>query len=125
MKRVKALITRFSFWQNDKTTEVAEGTTQFKSLEELLSSFLIVFVLVVVVLISSLGVVLSAFEYRQLFHSHQTLLKQRDEFQVEWGQLLLEQSAWAANNRVEQQAMRVLGMKLPELQQIEVVQNER
>ena len=125
MKQVKALIAQVSFWKSEKAVDGVESTSQFKSLEELLSGFLIVFVLVVVVLISSLGVVLSAFEYRQLFHSHQTLLKQRDEFQVEWGQLLLEQSAWAANNRVEQQAMRVLGMKVPELQQIEVVQNER
>ncbi|MCP4612827.1 MAG: cell division protein FtsL [Planctomycetes bacterium] len=81
--------------------------------------------LVVLVLISCLAVVMSSFEYRQLFNQHQELVKQRDELQVEWGQLLLEQSAWAANNRVEQQSEKILAMKVPDIEQIEIVKNER
>lgn len=107
------------------STAAVETVAQFQSMEELLRGFLLIFVLVVFLLISSLAVVMSAFEYRQLFNNHQVLLKQRDELQVEWGQLLLEQSAWAANNRVEQQATTALSMQVPELEQIKVVVNER
>ncbi len=99
--------------------------TAFASPEELLGPFLAAFMLVVLVLISCLAVVMSSFEYRQLFNQHQELVKQRDELQVEWGQLLLEQSAWAANNRVEQQSEKVLAMKVPDIEQIEIVKNER
>ncbi|WP_415906500.1 cell division protein FtsL [Neptuniibacter sp. QD72_48] len=114
-------------WVGDQEDEKgnSSGRDNFYSAEELLSPFLLVFVLVVVLLVSCLGVVMSAFEYRQLFNQHQELIQQRDELQVEWGQLLLEQSAWAANNRVEQQATSVLGMKVPDVEQIEIVKHER
>lgn len=116
------------FWQQASVKRSAaknENSTQFRSPEELLASFLTVFVLVVLILASSLAVVMSAFEYRQLFNQYQILIAERDELQVEWGQLLLEQSAWAANNRVEQQSTSKLGMKVPEVDQIEVIRNER
>jgi len=104
--------------------DVAEAS-EFCNLETLLRPFLTVFVLVVLLVATCLVVVLSAFEYRTLFNHHQELVEQRDELQVEWGQLLLEQSAWAANNRVEQQAASKLGMKVPEVNQIEIIRNER
>ncbi|WP_299178098.1 cell division protein FtsL [uncultured Neptuniibacter sp.] len=120
------------FWQKFKpengepkaeaSKELAEG--KIYSSEELVRPFLIIFLLVVVVVLSCLTVVTSAFEYRQLFHQYQGLVQQRDELQVEWGQLLLEQSAWAANNRVEQQAIKKLGMQVPEVNQIEIVRHE-
>lgn len=97
----------------------------FLSAEELLRPFLVILLLAVVLILSSLAVIMSAFEYRQLFNQHQELITQRDELQVEWGQLLLEQSAWAANNRVEQQAAKQLGMKVPDVEQIEIVTHER
>lgn len=110
--------------QEKKSKE--EGVeTSFASPEELLGPFLAAFMLVVLVLVSCLAVVMSSFEYRQLFNQHQELVKQRDELQVEWGQLLLEQSAWAANNRVEQQSEKILAMKVPDIEQIEIVKNER
>ena len=104
--------------------DVVEAS-EFCNLEALLRPFLTVFVLVVLLVATCLVVVLSAFEYRTLFNYHQELVQQRDELQVEWGQLLLEQSAWAANNRVEQQAASKLGMKVPEVNQIEIIRNER
>jgi cell division protein FtsL len=111
--------------EQENDAEKKEQSTKFYSPEELLGPFLIVFVLVVLLLVSCLAVVMSAFEYRTLFHQHQQLVQQRDELQVEWGQLLLEQSAWAANNRVEQQAEKRLEMVVPEVNQIEVIRNER
>jgi cell division protein FtsL len=41
--------------------------------------------------------------------------------QVEWGQLLLEQSAWASHSRVESMVTEQLGMGVPVAQQIILV----
>jgi len=124
---------RIRFFQRWLKKNQAEGSDEvdtpqageFCNVETLLRPFLTVLVLVVLLVVSCLVVVLSAFEYRTLFNHHQELIQQRDELQVEWGQLLLEQSAWSANNRVEQQAARKLGMKVPEVNQIEIIRNER
>jgi cell division protein FtsL len=41
--------------------------------------------------------------------------------QVEWGQLLLEQSAWASHSRVETMVTEQLSMSIPLAQQVIVV----
>lgn len=87
----------------------------------LVKPFALLSTLVLTVVLSAVAVIFSAYEYRQLFHEHQSLIQQRDDLQVEWGQLLLEQSAWAANNRVEVQAIRKLDMLVPDPEQIEIV----
>jgi|GEM_PF-127402 len=87
----------------------------------LLKPLLLLCTLVLAVVLSAITVIFGAYEYRQLFHEHQSLIQQRDDLQVEWGQLLLEQSAWAANNRVEVQAIRRLEMLVPDPEQIEIV----
>lgn len=80
---------------------------------------------VLVVVLSALAVIYSAYEYRKLFNRHQVLVQQGDDLQVEWSQLLLEQSAWGANNRVETQARKKLDMVTPEPDSIEIVRHER
>lgn len=85
----------------------------------------IVAVLVVLIVCSSLAVTYSAFQYRLLFNKQQIFVQQWDEFQVEWGQLLLEQSALGTNNRVEQVARKQLQMMTPQPAMIEIVQYER
>jgi cell division protein FtsL len=80
--------------------------------------------LVLLVLASALMVIYSAYEYRRLFNQHQILSSQGDDLQVEWGQLLLEESAWSANNRVERLADKKLNMKVPEPEGIEIVRHE-
>lgn len=90
---------------------------------DLVRPLLILLALVLAVLLSSMAVIFSAYEYRLLFHQHQLLVQQRDDLQVEWGQLLLEQSAWAANNRVEIQARKRLNMLVPEPSVIEIVRH--
>ncbi len=81
--------------------------------------------LVLLVLGSALGVIYSAYQYRGLFNQHQNLVDDWDELQVEWGQLVLEESAWAANSRVEQVASKRLDMLVPEPGMIEIVRHER
>lgn len=71
--------------------------------------------------ISALAVVFSTHRSRQLFHELETLKDQQYELDVEWGQLLLEQSAWAAPVRVEKMAANKLRMTLPQPEQTEMV----
>lgn len=77
--------------------------------------------LVVAVVASSLTVIYSAFLYRKAFNQQQQLFQQRNELEVEWGQLLLEQSALAAHGRVERAVTSQLGMYVPSPEEIVVV----
>ena len=70
-------------------------------------------VLVVLLLASALGVVVSAHENRELFNTLSELQGERDGYQREWSQLLLEQSALSAHGRVEQLASERFGMSVP------------
>ncbi len=122
---MKRLLQRF--WPAEKSPKEAEQALAqaFYSAEDLLPRMLLLGLSIILLVCCCLAVVLNAFEYRRLFNQHQILVEQRDELQVEWSQLLLEQSAWAANNRVEKQAEKHLAMIVPGIDQIEVVENER
>ncbi|WP_372739330.1 cell division protein FtsL [Neptunomonas sp.] len=93
--------------------------------EALVRPVFVIAVLVVFIVCSALAVTYSAFQYRLLFNQQQNLITQWDDFQVEWGQLLLEQSALGTNNRVEQVARKQLDMMTPQPGMIEIVQYER
>ena len=69
--------------------------------------------LVGVLLASSVGVVVAAHENRTLFNTLAELQGERDRYQREWSQLLLEQSALSAHGRVEKLAAERLGMVVP------------
>ena len=60
-------------------------------------------------------------ENRKAFAELAALRAERDALDVEWDRLLLEQSAWAANSRVEQLARDQLGMVQAEDAQVVVV----
>ena len=81
----------------------------------------LVIVLALVVLASSLGVVYTKHQSRKLFVELDTLKKERDEMNVEWGQLQLEQSTLATHGRIERAAKKRLGMETPEYEQILIV----
>jgi cell division protein FtsL len=68
----------------------------------------------VLVLASALAVVWSKHEARSLFIELQGLAAQRDQLDIEWGQLKLEQSAWSTHGRVEQMARDELHMTIPQ-----------
>jgi len=70
-------------------------------------------VMMVVVLVSALGVVYIKHQSRKLFVELQSLQKNRDELNIEWGKLLLELSTLATPTRVEHIAREKLGMKAP------------
>ncbi len=78
--------------------------------------------LLIVLLLSAIGVVYSSHLCRQLFSEHAVLLEQNDQLQLEWAQLLLEESAWSAPTRIETVARDQLEMRLPDHANIELVQ---
>ena len=73
------------------------------------------------VLVSSLGVVYAKHQSRKLFVELDILKQQRDEMNVEWGRLQLEQSTLATHGRIERTAKKRLGMVTPEYEQILIV----
>lgn len=66
-----------------------------------------------VLVVSAVGVVYSAHENRMLFNELAQLQAQRDGYEREWSQLLLEQSALSAHSRVEARAAQGLDMIVP------------
>ena len=78
-------------------------------------------VLSLAVVLSALAVVYAKFQSRVLFAELQGLSKSQDKMDVEWGQLQLEQSTWAAHGRIERLAHKRLQMVLPETSQIVLV----
>ena len=77
--------------------------------------------LALVVLASSLGVIYAKHQSRKLFVELDILKKERDEMNVEWGQLQLELSTLATHGRIEQTAKKRLRMVTPEYEQVLIV----
>jgi cell division protein FtsL len=82
----------------------------------------IVAVLWLGVLGSSLGVIYAKHEARSRFNELQQLTQQRDDLDIEWGQLQLEQSTWATHGRVERVARDDLRMVIPQASDLRIVQ---
>jgi cell division protein FtsL len=78
-------------------------------------------VLIVANVLSAIGVVFARHEHRQLFIALSRLERARDELNIEFGRLQLEQATWAESNRIDQVARERLGMKFPEAGDIVVV----
>lgn len=74
--------------------------------------------LVAAVIVSALGVVYSTHYSRKLFVELTELKQTRDELNVEWGQLQLEQSTWATQGRIEELAREKLNMKPLDYKQV-------
>ncbi|MDG6347869.1 cell division protein FtsL [Luteimonas sp. 8-5] len=84
----------------------------------------VVFVIALLVLAnvgSGVAVVFARHEHRQLFNELTRLERARDELNIEFGRLQLEQATWAESNRIDQVARTRLGMAFPETRDIVVV----
>lgn len=75
----------------------------------------------IMIVISSVGVIYSKHVSRKLFTELQQLQQKGDELHVEWTQLLLEEGAWATYARVDRIARQRLQMKMPEPAKIKVI----
>lgn len=82
---------------------------------------LILLILIVSVMSSALGVINAKHQARTAFVELQALQKLRDDMQVNWGRLQLEQAAWSTHGRVEQIASSRLNMMLPTEDSIRVI----
>ncbi len=66
------------------------------------------------VFLSAVEVVIARHETRKLFVEIQTLERDRDNLNEEWGRLQLEQSTWATDARIESVSKTELHMIEPE-----------
>ena len=83
--------------------------------------FLLVFVFAVVCVVSAIALVYTKHESRKLFVELEGLTHQRDELNIEWGQLQIEQSTWATHARIEKVATHDLSLVRPEATEIYVI----
>jgi cell division protein FtsL len=78
--------------------------------------------LVLANVVTALLIVRDRQAHREAFIELTRLEKQRDELNIEFSRLQLEQATWAESNRVDQVARTRLGMVFPRSQDIVVVQ---
>jgi cell division protein FtsL len=86
-----------------------------------ISSRITMAVLWLALLAAAVAVVWSKHQARSLFIELQALHAERDALDIEWGQLKLEQSAWAMHGRVEQTARLNLQMVVPRPDEVRIV----
>ena len=82
-------------------------------------------VLAVVCALSALALVYTKHESRKLFVELERLTTERDELNIEWGQLQIEQSTWATHGRIEQVASDELSLVRPDATEVFVIERQR
>lgn len=78
-------------------------------------------ILFVVLLACALGTVTSQHQARKLYVELQQQQDRAKQYEIEWGQLQLEQSTWAMHSRIEQIASTHLHMLVPDPKLIQIV----
>jgi len=100
---------------------VIKSKTQVKSRPITLKTMAHLVFLLMLTTVSATGVIYSTHKSRYLLNELRQLERQRNNLQVEWGQLLLEQSSLVAQGRIENLAIAELGMKIPTVENVVVV----
>ena len=77
--------------------------------------------LLLAVVVCALSVVTSQHKARKLYVELQKEKEYAHQMEIEWGQLQLEQSTWAAPARVEKIAVQQLQMRLPKSGEIQFI----
>ena len=72
--------------------------------------------------VTAIALVYTKHESRKLFVELERLSDERDELNIEWGQLQIEQSTWATHARIEQVATRDLRLSRPAPTEIYVIE---
>jgi cell division protein FtsL len=78
-------------------------------------------VLLGILMSCALMLVTSQHQARKLYVELQKEQERAKRFEIEWGQLQLEQSTWAMHARIEKIATRNLGMRVPSAARVQVV----
>ena len=84
--------------------------------------FFLTIVFAVVCVVSAVALVYTKHESRKLFVQLEDLTTERDELNIEWGQLQIEQSTWATHGRIEQVATDELSLVRPKSTEIYVIE---
>lgn len=87
-------------------------------------SSLALLVVLGLVLSTGLSVIETTHDNRFAFNALQELKDEANELDVEWGQLLLEQSTFGVDGRIEVKAVERLHMHVPEITNIVMVKND-
>ncbi|MGD8925892.1 MAG: cell division protein FtsL [Thioalkalispiraceae bacterium] len=77
--------------------------------------------LVFIIVASAIGVIYSKHENRMLYAELRELEAKRDNLNVDWGRLQLEQSTWATHGRVENEARKRLNMRNVDYAEVVIV----
>lgn len=85
--------------------------------------FVLISVFVMVCLVSAMAIVYTKHESRKLFVELEDLTTERDELNIEWGQLQIEQSTWATHARIERVAVEEMSLVRPQSDEIYVIEN--
>ncbi len=85
---------------------------------------LLAIVFAIVCVISALATVHTKHESRKLFIELEALTDERDQLNIEWGQLQIEQSTWATHARIEQVANDDLSLVRPDPTEIYVIERQ-
>ncbi len=92
---------------------IRQGNISVLSWAELFSGrSLVMFSLLILVLLSGMSVIHATFKNRYALHELQQLRSEYNELDVQWGQLLIEQSTFGLEGRIGKKAEEELGMKL-------------
>jgi cell division protein FtsL len=85
---------------------------------------LLVMVFALVCVLSAMALVYTKHESRKLFVELESLTHARDDLNIEWGQLQIEQSTWATHSRIEQVATDDLSLVRPTSLEIFVIERQ-
>ena len=83
---------------------------------------LLTVVFAVVCVMSAMALIYTKHQSRKLFVELEALTTERDELNIEWGQLQIEQSTWATHARIEQVATGQLSLARPKSTEIYVIE---
>jgi len=85
---------------------------------------LLLCVFAMVCVVSAVALVYTKHESRKLFVELEGLTHARDDLNIEWGQLQIEQSTWATHARIEQVATDDLSLVRPTSTEIFVIERQ-
>ncbi|PMB54344.1 cell division protein FtsL [Coxiella endosymbiont of Rhipicephalus microplus] len=77
--------------------------------------------LVIALLSSAFGIVYVKDLNRRLFIQYQILQREKAEELIQWGKFLLEQSTWSTQSRIQQVAQKQLGMQIPTVKEVVLI----
>ena len=86
--------------------------------------FLLIVVFVAVCALSALALIYTKHDSRKLFVELENLTTERDELNIEWGQLQIEQSTWATHARIERLAVEEMSLVRPQSGEIYVIERQ-